>query len=952
MYYLYIGALWIGALVDTGGYEFPRVSVGHEGWTGPGNNNFELEPGESGGLPIEEHGILEQSCIPGAVDSSGAEIYSPDAIAPQEFIAVYTDTLTEYFWTGTDIIDGPHFPLGLRVMQKAMVWDAWGFDDFVIYEFTIENIGAYDLKNLYLGLYVDGDVGWLEESQYHWDDVTGFLEDYAGETWNVPYIADNDGRPSAVSSGNDFTCPGVSGIYALLPPTEAVYTSCNWWFPNANPALDFGPHWEDDGALGSWPDTLGTPNGDARKYFVMTNKEIDYDQWYVADQAYQQSHPQVFIDPFTGETTVHNWRWEEHSEAEDLANGYDARYMISWGPLGQNVALAGEVPETYLYPGDSLQLTVAYVCGDGFHDPDNPQGNCTGVNPLDPSKYIYDDFVYNCSKARFLVENNYAILPPYTPQNLHVTATPDTAIWLSWDEYSNTPDTRIDLYRRPDGGKYGTDPINGQPIEGTSFADMTDFTLGELYYYKAQAVRYDSLRSYFCAEIPIRAGAPVTPTGLSATSSLNGLVLLSWEANPDPDLNHYNIYREDTTGVLEMIGTAIGIFEHFPDTTVDNGICYTYSITAVDHGGFESFFSDTTTATPMGLYKPLLIIRERASYTLDEWPDSLLDSFYDQLFLDIGEATDFLTPSVESSDFPSLQELSDYQVIWIINDLHANSSLEYRNTRDNVLMDYLSLGGRVILSGRRLFAGSFGCQQGWSATSSYSFEPLLKDYFKIDLTYATYFSGYTLEFKSASSNIPDYPDLEPDLTKCVFWPSPSLWWYQLEVDGMIPNDEGEILYTFESECPDTSTLHGRAVGILSTSPTEPTAIFTFPLYAMEPYDSVKALASRILDDVRSISVGEPPPPEPPLPADYALKQNYPNPFNAQTVIEFEVPYVSSVNLSIYDIQGRLVATLLDRPYPQGNHRISFNGEDLSSGIYFARLTAGSYYATKKMVLLK
>ncbi len=111
---------------------------------------------------------------------------------------------------------------------------------------------------------------------------------------------------------------------------------------------------------------------------------------------------------------------------------------------------------------------------------------------------------------------------------------------------------------------------------------------------------------------------------------------------------------------------------------------------------------------------------------------------------------------------------------------------------------------------------------------------------------------------------------------------------------------------------------------------------------MEPYDSVKALASRILDDVRSISVGEPPPPEPPLPTDYALKQNYPNPFNAQTVIEFEVPYVSSVKLSIYDIQGRLVATLLDRPYPEGKHHISFDGEDLSSGIYFARLTAGSY----------
>jgi photosystem II stability/assembly factor-like uncharacterized protein len=79
---------------------------------------------------------------------------------------------------------------------------------------------------------------------------------------------------------------------------------------------------------------------------------------------------------------------------------------------------------------------------------------------------------------------------------------------------------------------------------------------------------------------------------------------------------------------------------------------------------------------------------------------------------------------------------------------------------------------------------------------------------------------------------------------------------------------------------------------------------------------------------------------------------YPNPFNPNTTLSFDVPVSSRVRISIYDITGRLVQTLADRVYPQGNYRVELDGSALPSGIYFARLQGPSFSKTQKLVLLK
>ena len=90
------------------------------------------------------------------------------------------------------------------------------------------------------------------------------------------------------------------------------------------------------------------------------------------------------------------------------------------------------------------------------------------------------------------------------------------------------------------------------------------------------------------------------------------------------------------------------------------------------------------------------------------------------------------------------------------------------------------------------------------------------------------------------------------------------------------------------------------------------------------------------------------------PEAFALKQNYPNPFNPSTNIRFELPNDGPVQISIYDLRGALVEEIVDEWIGAGYHQLKWNGNHLSSGIYFIQMIAdnGSYQKIMKMSLVK
>jgi hypothetical protein len=97
--------------------------------------------------------------------------------------------------------------------------------------------------------------------------------------------------------------------------------------------------------------------------------------------------------------------------------------------------------------------------------------------------------------------------------------------------------------------------------------------------------------------------------------------------------------------------------------------------------------------------------------------------------------------------------------------------------------------------------------------------------------------------------------------------------------------------------------------------------------------------------------------DPALPRECTLHQNYPNPFNNSTRIEFDLPTRSNVEVAVYNILGRRVATIFSGTQSAGTHSVEWDGTDnrgrpVSSGTYFYRLKTDNLVQTKKMILLK
>lgn len=88
-----------------------------------------------------------------------------------------------------------------------------------------------------------------------------------------------------------------------------------------------------------------------------------------------------------------------------------------------------------------------------------------------------------------------------------------------------------------------------------------------------------------------------------------------------------------------------------------------------------------------------------------------------------------------------------------------------------------------------------------------------------------------------------------------------------------------------------------------------------------------------------------------LPEKFSIS-NYPNPFNATTIINYQIPVLSKVSISVYDILGRKISTLIDEVKEPGRYKIEFNASKLSSGIYFYTLQTGNNLLVNKMILVK
>jgi hypothetical protein len=115
---------------------------------------------------------------------------------------------------------------------------------------------------------------------------------------------------------------------------------------------------------------------------------------------------------------------------------------------------------------------------------------------------------------------------------------------------------------------------------------------------------------------------------------------------------------------------------------------------------------------------------------------------------------------------------------------------------------------------------------------------------------------------------------------------------------------------------------------------------------------ILARRESVLGQLDSLTTGFVPVDRTDTPATAVLHQNYPNPFNPETVISWQLAVGSMVELSVYNVLGEKVATLVSKRMNPGHHTYTFNGSNLASGLYYYQLMAGEYRDFKQMILIK
>jgi hypothetical protein len=89
-----------------------------------------------------------------------------------------------------------------------------------------------------------------------------------------------------------------------------------------------------------------------------------------------------------------------------------------------------------------------------------------------------------------------------------------------------------------------------------------------------------------------------------------------------------------------------------------------------------------------------------------------------------------------------------------------------------------------------------------------------------------------------------------------------------------------------------------------------------------------------------------------IPLSFSLSQNHPNPFNPVTMINYQLPMTSDVNLSIYNLLGQKVTTLVSKRQQAGYHQVKWDASGFTSGIYYYRIETGEFQDVSKMILLR
>ena len=517
---------------------------------------------------------------------------------------------------------------------------------------------------------------------------------------------------------------------------------------------------------------------------------------------------------------------------------------------------------------------------------------------------------------------------PSSPANFTVLNVGDgTSLFLSWDPNIENDVIGYNIY-------YGTNPGEYDSLKTVTSASDTlrNLSEGTTFYLAVSAFDTDGYESFLTNEIVIETTTrPLTPTDIDATS-LDSMISITWKRNiGELDLAGYNVYRLLLEGSSDtvQVGFVPDPTTNFQDNTAVPHVFYGYYVTAVDTQvpPIESFPTEEVTGRLATHDRGILIVDNTTDGSGGPFAptDDTVDSYYAELFgtYNIGETWD-VNDSLQTERALMDYDLGIYSGVFWHSDVRSGIPMA---PDTSTMRKYLNGGGNFWLSGWKLIASLTDMYHDYYIFEDNSF---ISMYMGLDSAITV--PNAEKDFIEARSLMGGYPDIKVDSLKV--YPLGVL--YDMEI-LLLPFHGTDPLYSYVSKDSVNSQFHGLPISLTNRSGYYNFVVTDFPLFFMDTETS-KLLVQAVMEmfeEPTSITEDE----LERIPLVYSLYQNYPNPFNPTTTISFDVPEERQhVKLTVYDLRGRHVKTLIDSELEPGSHKVVWDGRNelgntVSSGVY-------------------
>ncbi len=620
-------------------------------------------------------------------------------------------------------------------------------------------------------------------------------------------------------------------------------------------------------------------------------------------------------------------------------NGGLTPFVDTWAPIIDESTLlfytnggSEKIKSTELFGKVDIQVRIREINGTASYEKNN-------------GTYIAGYRVWNDEKTTVLFEPNDAGVKyrfDRKPSNSYV----HNAFVKNLATLSNP------VYWLTNGS--GADEINSSLVVSDNYFDASALPKGD---YQLEIFAEDTRDNKSNKYFPITITDP-KPKAPQVYALLNSdgkrAVTVSWKSNNESDVVGYRLYYSANSELTDwrLAANEMQLTSEINEFTISTPTEYKvptsnvtnyYKLTAVDIAGQESNGSDVYARSDFmdgtGLQKALIV---NAFQKLDENDEVESHDYVASYFAALSTTDSIVISSISHRVFlddKHYAKLQDYDLVLWFTGSSKNFVATIQVKEMSNLALYLNEGGKLFMSGSKIGYDLDARMTAHTDTLFYH------NYLKAQYVYLgdttmtpatgvdnTLFGGVALNFGQITEE--KYPD---------------------DID---PIYGSEVLLNYNSTRKDGAFRHA-AVGYKGTFGTG--SVDGALLYIAFPFETVGSLTEQQkfmklmlqyfgmitdVDDEFDIA-----------PSQYSLSQNYPNPFNPSTTIKYSIPFnakgeIANTRRTIYDILGREVVTLINKKQKAGNHEVQFNANNLTSGVYFAKFSNGSFNKTISMLLVK